>query len=195
MKRRDIILDFTSLLDVTLIIIFFFVLFAHLDSRENKARTDEKVKELEAQTEQAENREAEAEALYAELEKELALLEEADDRQAATAKEQMQFQKSENIKIILSITDSAPWEIRVVKGNSLLLSIEKAGDLEESLKTALKEAGYKKTDTVFCEFLYDGSKVGSETAYRMITKALSEVVREYRYLYVSETDLSLGGEA
>ena len=36
MKKRDVILDFTSLLDVTLIVIFFFVLFSHLDSEENK---------------------------------------------------------------------------------------------------------------------------------------------------------------
>ena len=57
MKKRDVILDFTSLLDVTLIVIFFFVLFSHLDSQENKARTDAKVQELELEIKEAEDRE------------------------------------------------------------------------------------------------------------------------------------------
>ena len=71
MKKRDVILDFTSLLDVTLIVIFFFVLFSHLDSQENKARTDAKVQELEVAIQEAEDRESEADALAKQLENEI----------------------------------------------------------------------------------------------------------------------------
>ena len=38
MKKRDVILDFTSLLDVTLIVIFFFVIFSHLDTEDTGQR-------------------------------------------------------------------------------------------------------------------------------------------------------------
>ena len=71
MKKRDVILDFTSLLDVTLIVIFFFVIFSHLDTEDNRAKTEAKVAELETAIEEAEEREASAEELITQLEKEI----------------------------------------------------------------------------------------------------------------------------
>ncbi|MGO5020539.1 hypothetical protein ACTQ32_12145 [Roseburia faecis] len=75
MRKRDIVLDFTSLLDVTLIVIFFFVLFSHLDEQENKARTESKVQELEVAIQEAEDRESEADKLIEQLENEIAIVE------------------------------------------------------------------------------------------------------------------------
>ena len=40
MKKRNVILDFTSLLDVTLIVIFFFVMFSYLDIKENRVKAE-----------------------------------------------------------------------------------------------------------------------------------------------------------
>ena len=42
MKKKDILLDFTSLLDVTLILIFFFVIFSHLDNVQSTAQIEDK---------------------------------------------------------------------------------------------------------------------------------------------------------
>ena len=64
MKKRDVILDFTSLLDVTLIVIFFFVIFSHLDTEDNRAKTEAKVAELETAIEEAEEREAAASGAF-----------------------------------------------------------------------------------------------------------------------------------
>ena len=36
MNKREIILDFTSLLDVIMIILFFFILFSHLETEDAK---------------------------------------------------------------------------------------------------------------------------------------------------------------
>ena len=101
MKKRDVILDFTSLLDVTLIVIFFFVLFSHLDEQENKARTDAKVQEMQVAIQEAEDRESDANELVNQLEEELGIVQEYSDRQASNVSEMLEFNKSENIKIIL----------------------------------------------------------------------------------------------
>ena len=97
MKRRDVILDFTSLLDVTLIVIFFFVIFSNLDSQANKARTDAKVQELDAAVQQAENREANAKELEEQLQKDIDTVKESDVRRGANTKEILVFNKDENV--------------------------------------------------------------------------------------------------
>ena len=94
MKKRDIILDFTSLLDVTLIVIFFFVLFSHLDGQANKARTDEKIQELETAVQQAETREAKALELEEKLQKEIATVKESNKRQGSNINELISFIRS-----------------------------------------------------------------------------------------------------
>ena len=38
MKNKDIVIDFTSLLDVTLIIIFFFIMFSTFDTDNEKKK-------------------------------------------------------------------------------------------------------------------------------------------------------------
>ena len=130
MKKRDIILDFTSLLDITLIVIFFFVLFSHLDSEENKAITEAKVKELEIAIEKADAKEANAAELVEQLEQEIRIVREVDERQAANVEELLSYQKSGNIKMILVMQENG-WILRVqsplFKENSLniLLKLKK----------------------------------------------------------------------
>ena len=122
MKKRDVILDFTSLLDVTLIVIFFFVLFSHLDSQENKNRTDTKVQELEIAIQNAEAREEEANELAKQLESEISIVKEYSDRQASNVSEMLEFNRSENVKIILDM-NSDDWSVRVIKGDSVISTV------------------------------------------------------------------------
>lgn len=128
MKKRDVMLDFTSLLDVTLIVIFFFVLFSHLDSQENKIRTDAKVQELEVAIQDAEDREAEADALAKQLENEISIVKEYSDRQASNVSEMLEFNRSENVKIILDMNFDN-WNVRVIKGDSVVATVIGSDDI------------------------------------------------------------------
>lgn len=193
MKKRDVILDFTSLLDVTLIVIFFFVLFSHLDSQENKARTDEKVQELKIAIREAEDREMEAEVLVKELENEITIVEEYNERWASNAQEMLEFNRSENVKMILDM-DAQSWSVRIVKGNSVISTVSESDDIGVDLKKALLDAGYDGAQTIFCDLIFDGSLPGTASAYHKIKKGIDGVTKEYRYFYLSETDLSIGGE-
>lgn len=193
MKKRDVILDFTSLLDVTLIVIFFFVLFSHLDSQENKNRTDTKVQELEIAIQNAEAREEEANELAKQLESEISIVKEYSDRQSSNVSEMLEFNRSENVKIILDM-NSDDWSVRVIKGDSVISTVIGSDDIGVELKKALVDAGYDSTKTIFCDFVFDGSLPGTASAYRKIKKGIEDVSNEYRYFYSSETDLSIGGE-
>lgn len=191
MKKRDVILDFTSLLDVTLIVIFFFVLFSHLDSQENKLRTEEKVHALEVSIQEAEKREQEAAELIEQLENEILIVEEYSSRQAANVSEMLEFNRSENIKLILDM-DSDAWSIRVVKGPTVVSTIPGTEDISTEIINTLKTAGYDATKTIFCDFVFDGSLPGTASAYRKIKREVEYISQEYRYFYISETDLSIG---
>lgn len=193
MKKRDVILDFTSLLDVTLIVIFFFVLFSHLDSQENKNRTDTKIQELEIAVQNAEAREEEANELAKQLESEISIVKEYSDRQASNVSEMLEFNRSENVKIILDM-NSDDWSVRVIKGDSVISTVIGSDDIGVELKKALVDAGYDNTKTIFCDFVFDGSLPGTASAYRKVKKGIEDVSNEYKYFYSSETDLSIGGE-
>lgn len=191
MRKRDIVLDFTSLLDVTLIVIFFFVLFSHLDEQENKARTESKVQELEVAIQEAEDRESEADKLIEQLENEIAIVQDYNERQASNVSEMLEFNRSENIKIILDM-DSTKWSVRIIKAENILATIEGKENISNEIKQVLSDVGYDNTKTIFCDLVFDGSLPGTASAYRNITKSIREVSEEYRYMYTSETDLSIG---
>lgn len=193
MKKRDIILDFTSLLDITLIVIFFFVLFSHLDSEENKAITEAKVKELEIAIEKADAREANAEELVEQLEQEIQIVREADERQAANVEELLAYRKSENLKMILVMQENG-WILRIFSKQSMIAEINTQAQIGEQLLHAIQAAGYDVENTILCDFIFDGLLPGTASAYRTITKGMHLVEKEYPFLYYSETDLSIGEE-
>lgn len=191
MKRRDVILDFTSLLDVTLIVIFFFVIFSNLDSQANKARTDAKVQELESAVQQAENREANAKELEEQLQQEIETVKESNRRWGLNTSEILAFENSKNAKVILDI-EPGSWSARIICNGKLIETVRKGDSFNEKLKQALAEAGYTNNDTILCDFVFDGAESGSYSAYKMIDDGLKAAQDDYKYLYVSETDLSIG---
>ncbi len=193
MKKRDIFLDFTSVFDVTLRVIFFLFLFSHFDSEANKARTDEKVKEYDVAIHQAEERELSAKQMEEQLKNEIDTVMQANQRIGENAKEIIDFNQSGNIKILLKI-DNGSWSIQIIKDGDLLDTILPGTTFERDLKKAFDEAGYNTDSTIFCDFIFDGSQVGSASAYRQIRKGLTETLSIYKHLYISETDLSVGGE-
>ena len=53
-KTKDIIIDFTSLLDVTMIILFFFILFSFKETEQVKSQSNEAVERAETMMQEAE---------------------------------------------------------------------------------------------------------------------------------------------
>ena len=191
MKRKNIFLDFTSLLDVTLIIIFFFVIFSHLDGEENKAKTEEKVSELEQSIFEADERESEAADLKELLEKEIDIVKDSDERRGSDNEAILEYLQGKNVKIILDMKDD-DWSVRILHNKEVLHEINSDENVGAKLIKVMVDSGYDKKDTIFCDFVFDGSIPGTASAYRTIKKGLNEVLSEYKYIYLSETDLSTG---
>ena len=193
MKKKDILLDFTSLLDVTLILIFFFVIFSHFDNVQSTAQIEDKESKLESQINDAAERESQAQELKEQLEYEIGIVQDADDRAQDNVEEILEFTKGTKLKLILEMQDGK-WTLVVSSKNEVISRIAAGDDVEARLADALESADYAYGDTILCDFVYNGSQAGTVSAYRKITKAMESVQEEYKYLYYSETDLSVGEE-
>lgn len=198
MKRKDILLDFTPLLDVTMILLFFFLLFSTFEMEEAKMQLDiqieaaqEQLAAAEDRMEEANSKYAEADALTEQLKEDLAIVESASGRQASNIEALMEFNRGANIKLILSMTEDGAI-LKIFHGEALISTTTPDGDLAGIICSVLKESGYAEQDTVLCEFILDGSEAGTATAYRKIKQNLMYVKGEFNYFYYSETDISMG---
>lgn len=196
MKRmRDIILDFTPLLDITLIILFYFILFSHMGAAEAQQNAALAAAAAEAAQSAAADMMAEAEQLHRQAEnlqleadRQLAILAETEQNQAATAEAMQAFARGENLKLRL-LSQADGWSLRVQTGDDRLAEL--AGEaLAQQLTDVLQTAGYLREDVILCEFAYTATESGSYQAYRTVHEALDAVRAEYQHLYISETDLS-----
>lgn len=193
MRRREIFLDFTSLLDVVLIILFFFILFSHMEIVENKAFVEAQMEEAEAITERANDKMQEAEAMVAQLEEELDRLRQSDSRRAENAEAMMEYARGHNIKMLLKRNEGS-WCLNIVQKEELVESIPTDSDVVQGIQRVLNDLGYEPTDTIFCELIFDGSLGGTNAAYGAASDAIATARKTYTNLYCSETDTSIGEE-
>lgn len=196
-RRREILLDFTSLLDVLFIILFFFIMFSHMEIADSKATADALMADAEVAMSQAEAKEQaadkkmqEAEDKGVQLDNELEMVRQANERGAENLEAMLEFGRGHNIKMLLKM-ENGLWTLNVYAGDELISAITSASDLTQALIDALADADYASSDTLFCEFILDGSQAGTASAYRTITKAIIEVRNTYGHLYYSETDISI----
>ncbi|MBR2936875.1 MAG: biopolymer transporter ExbD [Oscillospiraceae bacterium] len=184
MKRKDVLLDFTPLLDVTLILLFFFLLFSTFEVEEAKIK-------LNNQIEAAEQQMQEANSLAEQLKEDLEIVENASNRQASNIEALLEFNRSANVKLILSMKGGNA-TVKISQGDTIIATTTPDGDLAGIICTALKNAGYTENDTVLCEFILNGSEPGTKIAYQKIKQNLMYVKADFNYFYYSETDISIG---
>lgn len=190
MKNKDIFIDFTSLLDVTLIIIFFFIMFSSFESekavKSAKDEADQTLIEAESKLDEAEKLKAQADEMLAELEN-------ADERTAENIDAIASFSRNENIKLNLKMKNTG-WSLEICQDEELIKTIDYLDDetLSKDLGSVFSPS-FTESDTILCELIYDGLEPGSHKAYESITKAFDVIKIDYgySYLYYSEIDLSV----
>ena len=191
MKRiREIILDFTPLLDVTLIILFYFILFSHMGAAEAQQKADrERADAAAAQTAAAQHMQ-EAEELMQQAEFERRVLAEASGNGAMLEQAVEEYAAGRNIKLLLTMNGKS-WTLRVRRGNArdTLAELHSAEDLS-LLTAALRKAEYQKDDIILCELIYDADEDGTNQAYQDVRQILEQVRETFPHIYISETDLS-----
>ncbi|WP_294751486.1 hypothetical protein [uncultured Ruminococcus sp.] len=192
MKIREVILDFTSLLDVIMIILFFFVLYSTIDTEEvtNKAkRAEASYNELieENERKQLEN-EKEQEEWREEASKEWNRIESMDENAAANQQALNSFDKGEYFDFRLEVIDKSDnWNLTITYGKKMRCEInsKETDDIKGSIKDILKQSGFSTDDTYLCILSYNGEQYGTAKAFRAIDEAIDDIQREYPNLYFS----------
>ena len=168
MKHKDVILDFTSLLDVILIILFFFVLYSTFDAE----------KQIEAKS-------AEYEAQYEQK------LEKLKDDEELLIEERNNIQKrEEELK--------EEWQLSALRKNPLTKDDETIGtilsgeydDLPDEIYSIIKQAGFNENEVLIITFVYDGSVIGTHRLYLDITEAFRVIQESRKNVYLNTINTS-----
>ena len=208
MNKREIILDFTSLLDVIMIILFFFIIFSHLETEDAKLASQAAQQNAIEREEQAEQKLEEADRLLEEADR---LLEEAErkekqateklneadlagKRQGENVEGIVEFSRNLNIRVYLKMTDGgSSWSLLVCKGEQQIAEIpkEKVNIMAQAFVNALSDIGCEKDDTLLCVYVYDAAQAGTASADRDVQRVFDAVKGQYQHFFYSELDTSL----
>lgn len=187
MKLREIILDFTSLLDVIMIILFWFIINYRAQAQEQIAQAEQSAAEAIAS---ASRQMDEAEALRQQADAELQAMAEANEKQAENLQAMVEFGKGENVRIFLCMAEN-DWWLDVYKGETQLGTVDNDNDKQIGLKlnNVLRDAGYAADDTILCVFTYDSAEPGTRAAYQTVIRELNNIRVGNSLFFYSELDV------
>lgn len=200
-RKKEAVLDFTSLLDIVLIILFFFILFSYMETGEAREKAEAAAAEAAAVSETADRREAEA--VYKIKEAETAKQQAMDELEAvrsvnknagANLEALQEFNRNENLLLRMDISaDGDRIVIAAYRNNEKIddISSDSGSDISADLIRLFGNCGYTSDDTILCSFMYDSSARGSYSAYSNVQQAFRKAKDIYKSLYISETDESI----
>lgn len=208
-KNREVILDFTSLLDVIMLILFFFIIFAQLDASEAIKKVE--TMQAEAQQEKADADDKleaanetlqQAEAQLKELQQANALAESIIINGAADFDKALRLKlvldgKKENWSISVRFAEEKDGEIVHTEiGVISDVRNRNTDDIVKDFENIIIEYGYSKNAAFLCDLMYNSAGAGSKTAKDNTDEMLKIFQNDlgYKYLFTSTTDLSeIGG--
>ena len=189
MKMREIILDFTSLLDVIMIILFWFIL--HYQSETTRIRSQAQEAQAAAQSAAAQ-----AEQMQQQAQSKLDLLDEMQHNQAAVLREVFAFGSGQSLNLSLH-AEKRRWELTVTRGTDEYLGTiddRDAGRVGMLLQEMLHDAGYAADAMVFCVFAFDSDEEGTNTAYEVIHEQIGLLQKGNSRFFCTELDRAVTGE-
>ena len=200
-RKKEVVLDFTSLLDIVLIILFFFILFSYMETGEAKEKADTAIAKASAVSETADRREAEAEYKIKEAETakqqamdELEAIRSVNKNAGANLEALQEFGRSECLMIRMGISsDGGSIHLYIYRENEPIGDIDTdlRKDITNDIISIIRNCGHTEDDTILCSFIYDSSERGSYSAYSYVQETFKKVRDKYRNLYISETDESI----
>ena len=201
MKLREIILDFTSLLDVFMLILFFFILFSHFEVEEAKSTVEQVQAEAQQMMSNAEAVLETAESMLQQAEDELTLLYDVNHGKAVDMKALMQISRGTVMQSKLTMhEDGEAWTLEFrrkdeeSKQEVQLAVLDNPETISQEIIGILQNQSFQPEDKIPFIFIYDGTEPGSETAFSIISTAFREVKITYPHFYDLELDISDFGE-
>lgn len=195
MKRNRIFLDFTSLLDITMIILFWFLInFKNTADAIKTEASEQSAQALSYAAELEEDRkefELEKEEWRKEADAEMDNIRKANENAADNAQALMDFQDGAVIIIKLDIESRKKWTVTIRNGNSKIaeISSDTSADLTAELIGILDSAGFQRDDVIIGILMYDSSNTGSYFKSDF-EDSINEVRKEYKQFYCSSINIS-----
>lgn len=205
-NKREIILDFTSLLDVIMLILFFFVIFAQIDSTEAMTKIEEIKRQAELQMSKAQAELEKVNDAEQRLKSELEQLQNSNTlAESIIINSDSEFDKALRLKLILARNQSDKWILSLEspthrKDEYIYTELGKIDDVREidsskladAINTAIINNDYSNEDAFICDIMFDSSEPGSNKSKRNLDEAIKILQNDfkYQYLFISVTDLS-----
>ena len=190
MKVREVILDFTSLLDIIMIILFFFILFSNLDAETAVEKSEEIQEQYSSMIEEAESEQSKwREEAAAEWER----IEKTDKNAVINQQALIDFDKGSMISMNLQqINSGEDFVISITNNNKKVsdVSFRSETSITEDILKALKLCGLKTDNVTIGVLTYDGYAYGTEKAVPMIEDAVKDIQKEYMNFYFTTINIS-----
>ncbi len=190
MKLREIILDFTSLLDVIMIILFFFILFSTLEVENVTQSAEEARISYETQMEM----QAEEQAVWRQqAEEEWERILQIDRNAAKNQQALVAYDQGRMLAFNLQDVESRNvWTLNILCGEDKLGSVtaEDSEELVEKMAELLTKAGLQTEDVIISTLTYDGNSFGTAGAVPVIEDAIGEMQEMYSNLYFTTINVS-----
>lgn len=185
MKIREIILDFTSLLDVIMIILFFFILFSTFEIEEATNMANQTKAEYETKVD-------EAEAVLAEYEREKDKLLSIDKNAVKNQEALLQYQGQILTINLYDKFDDDTLYINIKKGENKLdeFIYTESVDMKTKLTDILKMTEFTNDDVIICNLTYNGDDLYSANAVKKIEKVVNDLQKEYENFYFAAINIS-----
>lgn len=197
MKHRDVILDFTSLLDIVLLILFFFILYSAFNVQESEKRVAEDRQQYEEKLAALEDEKAELRAEQDSLDAEWKRLQALDENAVKNQQALSAFSEGRMLCFRLEKEDdSDEWTLSATRKKSAEGEEETVGEIRspDQIKTSidgiLEEAGCGKDDVLIITFLYNGDVIGTHRLYGKIMEAFRSLQAERKNVYLCAINLS-----
>ena len=190
-SKREIILDFTPLLDVMMLILFFFILFANTNYQnkieEANANAQSKIEEAEEAKEEAQSKIDTYNEKIEELEEELNALDSAGNTNGEAIDSLYKYKQDLFLRLKLkkeekSVGEASKkiWNIHVYYDNN-----------EIGIINDINEHSIEKCSNEFliCELIINTSEGGSLESYVYTSEILKRIEKDYKYLFVPQTPI------
>ena len=185
MKIREIILDFTSLLDVIMIILFFFILFSTFEIEEATNMANQTKVEYEAKIEEIKS---EQEKINTEWKK----IQQIDKNAVKNQQALLEYQDHLLTINLYDKFDDDTLYINIKKGENKLDEIifTESVDMKTKLTDILKMTEFTNDDVIICNLTYNGDDLYSANAVKKIEKVVNDLQKEYENFYFAAINIS-----
>ncbi len=204
-NKREVILDFTSLLDVIMLILFFFVIFAQIDSSNavEIANNDAQhaIQYANQIMQEANDSQANADAMMADAEVMVSDAEQMQDyAKAVVFNSSSDFDKAIQLQLDLKL-ENEKWKIDITESGKkeILDTIEnvrerKPEELAEDFDKFISSYSYSTSDAILINLVYGSDIAGSRKSKEHSDEMIRLLRDKYNYQYLFSTTVDISAK-